>query len=116
MLDARKTASKTKPPEIVRRGRKPPPENESKRQRFLRLANVRMTNTIKEIRKLGNFARSSNYEVTEADVSLMQDTLYREVDAVIKEYARVKTKPKTVDFSFDEAKLLHAAGDKPGLH
>ena len=46
-------------------------EFETKREKFIRLAESRMDNTLKNIELLSNLSNTSNYEYTQADVDKM---------------------------------------------
>ena len=52
---------------------------ESKRERFVRLAEARTNKTIDMIRLLGNCANKSNYDYTEADVQKIFSAIEREL-------------------------------------
>lgn len=53
---------------------------ETKRDKFVRLAESRMNNTLKQIQILGNLANTSNYDYTEEDVDKMIRTLRKAVN------------------------------------
>ena len=65
---------------IPRKPRAHPPENETNREKFLRLAQHRMRNAIKAIRLIGNLS-SSGYESTADDVVAMTDTLQSVIES-----------------------------------
>lgn len=52
---------------------------ETKRERFVRLAEARTNKTIDMIRLLGNCANKSNYNYTEADVQKIFSTIEKEL-------------------------------------
>lgn len=54
---------------------------ESKRDRFVRLAEARTNKIIDMIRLLGNCANKSNYDYTEADVQKIFSTIEKELKA-----------------------------------
>ncbi len=53
---------------------------ETKRDKFIRLAESRMNNALKQIQLLGNLANTSNYDYTEEDVDKMIRTLRKAVN------------------------------------
>jgi len=73
----------------AKKGRKPPPAGETARERFLRIGQPRVANAVRDIRLIGNLARGA-YEWTDRDVALIQSTLYRAVDDMVKDFAAVK--------------------------
>lgn len=52
---------------------------ETKREKFIRLAESRVNSTIKEINLIGNLANKSNYEYTKEDVDKIIKTLRKSV-------------------------------------
>lgn len=70
----------------ARKGRKPVPENETKHDRFIRLATKRMNNAIRQIQLLGNLC-SPNYECDANDLALMRDAISRELDSAIARFS-----------------------------
>ena len=52
---------------------------ETDREKFVRLANKRVTNAINAIRIVGNLSNRSNYSYTEADVEKIFKTLNNEL-------------------------------------
>jgi hypothetical protein len=56
--------------------------DESRRQRFKRLANRRVNKALNQIRILGNLANKSYYDYTEDDVSKMFKALDSQVKAL----------------------------------
>lgn len=61
--------------------------NESKRDKFVRLAEKRMENVLKGISLLGNLANASNYDYTEADVNKIIKTLKTAVSDLERTYS-----------------------------
>ena len=57
---------------------------ETKRERFVRIANRRTNQVLNELRKLGNCSNTRMYEYTEADVRKIFRTLKKELDRVEK--------------------------------
>lgn len=72
------------------------PENETREERFRRIAKRRVTRTLKEISLIGNLT-GQNYKFTEAEVSAMFLALDDALDATRAAFERV---------------LAHAARDK----
>ena len=79
----------------TKRARKSPPPNESKRDRFKRLALTRMRNALYAIRLIGNLSTSEIYESTEDDVARIHATL---LDAVSESTNRFKKKRPVITF------------------
>ena len=63
-------------------------ENESKRERFVRLAEARTNKIIDMIQLLGNCSNSSAYEYTQQDV----DQIFRAIEAEVREAKKKSTK------------------------
>jgi hypothetical protein len=72
-----------------KRGRKPPPPGETKRDRFVRIARVRMVNALEAIRLLSNMARG-DYEWSMDDIHKMEVALQQQIELVKKEYETAK--------------------------
>ena len=72
-------------------------ENETKEQRFVRIAEPRVSRACKAVSLLGNLA-GSGYEYTEEQVDAMFGAVQEALDT-----AFVK-KPKTVKFKFESGK------------
>ncbi len=53
-----------------------------KREKFIQLAEKRMTNTIKNMRLVGNLSNKSHYDYTEMDVRKILTTLTKELEAL----------------------------------
>ena len=64
--------------------------DETKRNKFVRLAESRMNNALKQIELLENLSNTSNYEYTDNDVDLIIKTLKSAVSDL--EYAFKKDK------------------------
>ncbi len=75
-MASKKSASEKKSP-----GRKPAPENESKSERFIRLAQPRVVKAIRTIQIIGNLG-SGNYERTQEQVDKIVSVLRTEIDAL----------------------------------
>jgi hypothetical protein len=54
-------------------------KEETKREKFIRLAENRVNSTIKEINLIGNLANKSNYDYTKDDVDKIIKTLKKSV-------------------------------------
>lgn len=76
-----------------KRGRHAPPPNETRRERFNRLANGRMTTTLEHIRILGNMSRG-DYEWTVDDAKKMAAALTKQIALMVEEYVQAKTPTK----------------------
>jgi hypothetical protein len=63
-------------------------ENESKRERFVRLAEARTNKIIDMIQLLGNCSNSSAYEYTQQDV----DQIFSAIEAEVREAKKKFTK------------------------
>lgn len=73
-------------------------ENESKRERFVRLAEARTNKIIDMIQLLGNCSNSSAYEYTQKDVDQIFNAIEAEVREAKKKFA--KSEPaKTTRFT-----------------
>lgn len=69
---------------------------ETKRQRFVRLAESRTSNAIRAIRTIGKLGNKVQYEFDEADIRKIAGALVKEVDAM---KARMGDRgPKDVEF------------------
>ena len=51
----------------------------NRREKFIELAEKRVTRTIKDLRLIGNLANRNNYEYTERDVRQITSTLESEI-------------------------------------
>ena len=68
---------------------------ESKRDRFVRIAEQRVNNILDHFRKLANLSNHRNYEYTNEDIKKIFTKLSRELDGVKKMfYVKKKTKEK----------------------
>ncbi len=61
---------------------------ESKRERFVRLAEARTNKIIDMIQLLGNCSNQSQYEYTQKDVNKIFNTIQAELDAAKKRYTK----------------------------
>jgi len=71
---------------------------ETKREKFIRIAEARTNKIIDMVQLLGNCSNVAVYEYTEADINRMFDAIDAEVKAARKKF--VKSEPKT-KFKFD---------------
>lgn len=67
---------------------------ETKREKFTRLAEARMNNALKQIELLGNLANTSAYEYSEEDVSKMLKTLRKAVGDLEDAFEKTSKKRK----------------------
>ncbi len=85
----------------IKRGRKSPPQNENRHDRFTRVGTRRMQNTIHQIRLLGNLCRPI-YQCDTKDLTLVRNTIINELDMALARFApRVSEAKKTPTFSFN---------------
>ncbi len=75
-------------------------KDESKRDRFERIAKARMNKALTAIRLLGNLS-SPNYEWTQNDVRAISDTLQFAVNETLAKFRRREKSPP-LQFSFPE--------------
>ena len=61
-------------------------ENESRRERFVRLAENRMDSVLKGIELMGNLSNSSNYEFDQEDLNKIVRTLKNAVSELEHKY------------------------------
>lgn len=80
-------------------GRKPPPPNESRHDRFMRIGSKRMNNAIRQIQLLGNLC-SPNYECDANDLELMRSAILRELDMAMARFTPRKRQGTAAAFSF----------------
>ena len=73
-------------------------ENESKRERFVRLAEARTNKIIDMIQLLGNCSNSSAYEYTQQDVDQIFSAIEVEVREAKKKFAKAEP-TKTTRFT-----------------
>lgn len=87
----------------------PPPievqKVESRREKFLRLAQPRMQNALRSIRLLGNLA-SPTYEWTEADIAKMYATLQTAVEDHFARFKKEKPAKYEETFSFEKQEAI----------
>lgn len=73
---------------------------ESKREKFVRLAEARTNKIIDMIQLLGNCSNQSQYEYTSKDVSKIFNAIQAELDAARKRYTKTEN-PKNTKFKLD---------------
>ena len=73
---------------------------ETKRDRFVRLAEVRTNKIIDMIQLLGNCSNQSQYEYTQKDVSKIFGAIQAELDAAKKRFNKVES-TKGTKFKLD---------------
>lgn len=78
-------------------------EKESKRDRFIRLADARTNKIINMINLLGNLSNTSSYEYTGEDVERIYNTILMELEKS-KNRFRISVKPSTFSLLADENK------------
>ena len=66
--------------------------NNTKREKFVRLAEARTTKALANIRSIGNLANTSNYSYSENDVKLIRKALQKEVDALVKRFSSIDSR------------------------
>lgn len=66
-------------------------KSETRKQRFRRLANKRVNNTLTQIRVLGNLANRSYYEYSDEDIK----KIFKEIDEQLKIMKNKFKQPKT---------------------
>jgi hypothetical protein len=101
-MAAKKAKSPRKARVIVkaRLGRKPPPPNESKRDRFCRIGERRMNEVIGKIALLGNLS-GPQYECTHDDLERMKSTIQIALDGAMSRFGRT-VRQQATGFSFTD--------------
>lgn len=66
-------------------------ENETKRDKFVRLAESRVDNALRNINLIGNLSNKSNYEYTQADVDKIIKALKNAVSDLEKTFSTSKS-------------------------
>ena len=64
----------------------PKPAGSADREKFVRLANKRVSNALKAMQLIGNLANRSNYDYTETDVQKIFKALHDELNASKKKF------------------------------
>ena len=68
-----------------------PKANESKRERFVRLAETRTNKIINMVQLLGNCSNTSAYEYTDADVEQIFSAIEASVREAKKKFTKIET-------------------------
>lgn len=68
------------------------PEAETKRQRFVRLANFRVGKVLERIQQLDHLANTSQYEFTIEDVTKMRSAIDEQIEATFRKFFGKKEK------------------------
>ncbi len=68
--------------------------NESKRDRFVRLAESRTSNALRAIRVIANLANKAHYDFSPTDVKKISAALHKEVDAMARRFEDIPGKEK----------------------
>jgi hypothetical protein len=100
-MSARKAKASNPTPAKGKRGRKPPPPNETRRQAFLRIGNGRTLSALDGIRLIGNLARGA-YDWSMDDVEHIEAALKQQIGIMVEEFKKALEPPpvkETVDFS-----------------
>jgi dipeptidase len=71
----------------AKRGRKPVPEDESRENRFQRLATSRVNKALKAIQLIGNLAQKNNYGYTDKQVLKIRDALEHTVASTMEKFS-----------------------------
>lgn len=103
---ARKPRANAKTATATKLGRKPPPPNETRHDRFVRIGTKRVQNAIRQIQLLGNLC-SPNYECDAHDLALMRDTIISELDMAIARFSPRK-RATAETFTFAPAKSVRS--------
>ncbi len=74
---------------------------ESSREKFVRLAEKRVNNTIKAIKLIGNLSNKSNYSYSEADIDKIFSALNSELKICQAKF-RNSTQEKNSSFSLND--------------
>lgn len=98
-----KRPTKPQAPKARRLGRKPVPDNESRRDRFMRIGTKRVNAAIRQIQLLGNLC-GPNYECDANDLSLMRDAIANELDMALARFSPRKRQGAEAAFSFKQTK------------
>ena len=71
------------------------------REKFVRLANKRVSNALKSIQLIGNLANKSNYEYSDIDVAKILKALSDELAACKKRFEFAQKKQSPNQFSLE---------------
>jgi hypothetical protein len=89
--------------------RKPAPKGESKRDRFVRLANARATKAVTSIQLLGNLT-GAGYEFTEDDRAALISVLNDAVTSVDSKFTEALSPKEKKEREKKEKTTLHVVG------
>lgn len=67
-----------------------PPAGETKRDRFIRLLNARMKNTLTCIRLIGNLANKDVYKYEDEDIASVRETILAALNEATSQFAPVR--------------------------
>ena len=87
-----------KTPKIKPKSKSKVPTNESKSDKFLRVAKPRVQKILKAIRLLGNCSNRSNYEYTEQQITKIFTTVDNALNLTEKRFTKSKTEFEKFDF------------------
>lgn len=86
---------------------------ESKKEKFVRLAEARTNKILKMIELLGNLSNTSSYEYTEEDVNRIYDRIFNELNISKERYGfGLRRKPEAFSLSCDEVKFIEHVRDE----
>lgn len=71
------------------------------REKFVRLANKRVSNALKAIQLIGNLSNKSNYDYTEEDVQKILRALQEELAACRKKFELALKRQGGIQFTLD---------------
>lgn len=71
------------------------------REKFVRLANKRVSNALKSIQLIGNLSNRSNYDYTEEDVQKIFRALQDELGACRKKFELAAKRPTSTQFTLE---------------
>ncbi len=67
-------------------------ETETKRERFIRCAELRTNKVLDSLRVLGNCSNRSNYEYTEEDIEKIFGTIAQELESTKNKFLKINDK------------------------
>lgn len=76
--------------------------SDAKRERFIKVAETRVTKILDMLRLLKNCSNRNNYEYTEGDVELMFSQINKAVKEARESYSQAMSKSKPASFSFTQ--------------
>ena len=75
---------------------------EKDREKFVNLANKRVSGALRAIRLIGNLSNRSNYDYTDEDVTKVIKALQHELNACKKRFELAKKRPGNAEFSLED--------------